>query len=177
VLPVDGTYTIVATRFERTEGDTVGPYQLQLDSSGNAFTNVAQSTTRIEYGDTVQGVITDTTEQVVYAFVAQPGDQLTITMDRADGNLDARVVVLNSSQRQVGTDDDGGEGQNSLLNLSITEGGVYYLVATRFSGTDGDPNTTGGYSLSLTEAGSAAGGEADSDQPAEIDQPLEIDSP
>jgi hypothetical protein len=169
VLPSDGTYTIVATRYDRTQGDTVGPYQLQLDSSGNAYANVAQTTQRIEYGDTAQGVISDTTPQIVYAFIAQTGDQITITMDRTDGNLDARVVVLNADQRQVGSDDDSGEGQNSLLNLTIPAGGLYYLVATRFSGTDGDPNTTGGYTLTL----SAAGGEppAESDQPSEIEQP------
>lgn len=149
VLPMDGTYTIIATRFDRAQGDTVGPYVLQLNSSGNAYANVGTDIARLEYGSSVQGSITNAVPQVVYAFVGQIGDVLTITMDRVDGNLDARVVVLDVNQRPLASDDDSGDGQNARLGFTVPNSGVYYLAATRFSGTDGDPNTTGTYKLTL----------------------------
>ncbi len=153
-LPLDGTYTIIATRFDRAQGDTVGPFTLQLETSGNAYANVQGDVTRLEYGSIVQGTITSTTPQVVYAFVGRKGDALTVTMDRVSGNLDARVVILDLNQRQLASDDDGGDGQNARLTFTIPSTGVYYLAATRFSGTDGDPNTTGTYTLTLAQAGS-----------------------
>lgn len=127
----------------------MGAYTLSLTMSGNAYANVQNNVIRLEIPSTVQGAITSTTPQVVYAFVARAGDSLTITMDRVDGNLDSRVVVLDVNQRQLASDDDGGGKQNSLLRFKVPSTGVYYLVATRFSGTDGDPNTTGTYTLTL----------------------------
>lgn len=152
VLPVDGAYTVVATRFERAQGTTIGPYQLQLEVSGNAFQNIPEDVPRIEVGTSIQGTITDSESQVIYAFVARQGDVLTITMDRASGNLDARMVVLAADQRPLSSDDDSGEGQNARIEtFTAPTTGIYYLVATRYGGTQGDPNTTGDYTLRLTQ--------------------------
>lgn len=151
VLPVDGTYTVVATRFERAQGTTVGPYRLQLDMSGNAFQNIPEDVPRLEIGTPVQGTITDTNDQVIYAFVARQGDVLTITLDRASGNLDPRMVVLAADQRPLSSDDDSGEGQNARIDsFTAPTTGIYYVVATRYGGSQGDPNTTGDYSLTVT---------------------------
>jgi hypothetical protein len=150
VLPVDGTYTVVATRFERAQGTTVGPYQLQLDVSGNAFQDIPQDVPRIEVGTTVQGTISGSASQIIYAFVARQGDVLTITMDRASGNLDPRMVVLAADQRPLSSDDDSGEGQNARIgSFTAPTTGIYYLVATRYGGTQGDPNTTGSFALTV----------------------------
>ncbi len=155
VLPLDGTYTIVATRFERAEGTTTGAFQLQLEISGSVFTGVEAGVTRIEYGTTVTGTITEEAAGVLYAFVAQRGDVITVTMDRADGSLDPRVAILNTSQNPLTSNDDGGEGQNARIEgFTIASSGVYYLLATRYNGAQGDANTTGGYRLTLTRVGS-----------------------
>ncbi len=152
VLPADGTYYVVATRYERAEGTTVGPYQLLLEVNGTVAADIPADTPRIEYGASVQGAISADTTQVVYAFVGGRGDSVTITMDRADGNLDARLVLLDPRQTPMTSDDDSGEGQNAKIDsFSLPATGVYYIVATRYSGTDGDPHTTGGYTLTLTQ--------------------------
>lgn len=154
VLPRDGIYTIVATRYERAEGTTVGPYQLILESSGSVFANAEQEATRIEYNTTVNGMITDVASGVLYAFIGQRGDVVTVAMNRTSGNLDSRVLLLNANQDPLTSDDDGGGEQNSLIqNYTINTSGLYYLLATRYTGTSGDPNTTGGFSLTLTKAG------------------------
>ena len=151
VLPVDGTYTILATRFERAQGTSVGPYTLQLEISGSVFAGTQTDATRLEYGATVTGVITDATPGVLYAFVAQQGDRITVTMNRVDGNLDSRVAILNADQNPLTSDDDGGGNQNSRIEgFTVASTGVYYLLATRYNGTQGDPNTSGTYSLTLS---------------------------
>lgn len=154
VLPRDGVYTIVATRYERAEGTTVGPYQLILESSGSVFANAEQEATRMEYNTTVNGTITDAASGVLYAFIGQRGDVVTVAMNRTSGNLDSRVLLLNANQDPLTSDDDGGGEQNSLIqNYTINTTGLYYLLATRYTGTSGDPNTTGGFSLTLSEVG------------------------
>lgn len=154
VLPRDGTYTIVATRYQRAEGTTVGPYQLILEVSGSVFDNVQGDSRRIEYGTTVNGTITDATPGVLYAFVGQRGDVISVAMNRTSGNLDSRVLILNANQDPLTSDDDGGGEQNSLIqSYTISTTGLYYLLATRYTGTDGNPNTTGGFSLTLSEVG------------------------
>ena len=90
---------------------------------------------------------------MIYAFAGRKGDKLTITMNRVTGNLDARVVILDVNQHVLASDDDSGGHQNALLTFAVPSTGVYYLAATRFSGTDGDPNTTGTYTLAITQAG------------------------
>ncbi|MEP7294088.1 MAG: pre-peptidase C-terminal domain-containing protein [Chloroflexota bacterium] len=152
VLPRDGTYTIVATRFERAEGTTVGAYQLQLDVSGSVFATVQTDVTRLEYGTTVSGAISDAAPGVLYAFVGQQGDVITVAMNRVDGNLDSRVAILNADQNPLTSDDDGGGGQNARIeSFTIGSTGVYYLLATRYNGTQGDANTSGTYTLTLAE--------------------------
>ena len=151
VLPVDGTYTILATRFDRTQGTTVGPYEIQMDVSGNAFQNVA-NVPRLEVGAVVNGAITATAPQAVYVFVGREGENLTIAMNKVDGNLDARLIVLNADQKPISSDDDSGGGQNARIDpFTVPTTGIYYLVATRYGGDKGDANTTGTFTLSLTE--------------------------
>jgi hypothetical protein len=119
--------------------------------SGSVFAGTQTDATRLEYGATVTGVITDATPGVLYAFVAQQGDRITVTMNRVDGNLDSRVAILNADQNPLTSDDDGGGNQNSRIEgFTIASTGVYYLLATRYNGTQGDPNTSGTYSLTLS---------------------------
>ncbi len=44
---------------------------------------------------------------------------LTITMDRVDGNLDSRVVILDVNRKPIASDDDTGGHQNALLRFTI----------------------------------------------------------
>jgi len=151
VLPMDGTYTIVATRFDPTQETSVGPYEIQIDVSGNAFQNVA-NVPRIEVGSTVQGSITATAPQMVYVFVGRQGDALTISMSKVDGNLDPRLIILNADQKPISSDDDSGGGQNAKIDpFTVPTTGIYYIVATRYGGSKGDANTTGTFTLSIAE--------------------------
>ncbi len=147
VLPADGTYTILATRFDRAQGTSVGKYQIQVDISGNVFQDVPANIQRIEVGSSVIGTITSAEPQVLYAFLGRQSDVLTIAMNQIDGGLDPRVAILNSNRDPITSDDNSGGDQNALIKSFVVPAtGVYYLLATHSSAA----NTTGHFTLTLT---------------------------
>jgi hypothetical protein len=151
IIPADGTYYIVATRFDREAGTTSGGYTLELVDLGNAFDGLPEGVQRIGYGSTVTGVIDEATLEAVYAFYGEQGDIVTVSMTNVDGDLDPFVSILNTEQQALVSDDDSGSGQNARIDrFEIPSSGTYYVRATRFSGEPpGNPNTTGTYILTL----------------------------
>lgn len=151
ILPADGTYTIEATRFKRDQGDTSGPYQLEMDIIGNLAASLPANVPRIQYGSSVTGTINDATPQAFYAFIARQGDHVTVVMDNSGGNLDPRVAILNPQQKALALNDDSGGSQNAKIDdFTVPSTGVYFILATRYGGSDGDAHTSGMYTLSLT---------------------------
>lgn len=151
LVPQDGDYYIIATRFDREAGTTTGNYRLQLQSLGNAFDGVPDGLPRLAYGSTITGFINDQTPEVRYAFWGQAGDIVTVSMNRADGNLDPLVSIVDNEGQVVASDDDGGGGQNArIAAYTLRTTGPYYILAQRYSGgPPGDPNTSGSYVLVL----------------------------
>jgi hypothetical protein len=149
-LPADGTYYIIAARYQREDGTTDGPYTLELESADGTFSGVPASTTRLQYGGTVSGVINDATPQALYTFEGSIGETVTVTMTRVDGNLDPRVSILDGELRELASDDDSGGDRNAWIErYTLPATGVYYLQASRFSG-EGLP-TSGGYVLIVSQ--------------------------
>ena len=147
LIPADGVYYVVATRYEREQGKTQGRYRLTFERGGNAFQDVPADTRFMPYGSTITGSIDDTTPRLEYAFYGQAGESVTVAMSRADGDLDPVVEILDATQRVVASNDDSDGNQNARIDrytLPVT--GVYYLRATRYSGAD-SPNTHGSFIL------------------------------
>lgn len=151
-LPADGTYYIIATRYSGKEGTTEGDFQLTLETAGNAFDDVPEGVPTINYGSSITGNISDENPENLYAFYAQQGDTITISMNRSDGNLDTVVELLDNLQQRILRDDDGGNGQNSRVErYNIPYTGLYFIRAQRYDGANGDPSTTGSYVLVLAQ--------------------------
>ncbi len=149
-IPADGKYYIIATRADRQTGTTTGKFKLAFQSLGNAFDGVPEGTQRISYGATITGRLDEITPEIQFAFFGTKGDAITISLNRGDGDLDPTLYLLNSSQTIIKQDDDSGGGQNArITRFVLPESGAYYLKATRFSGTDGNPNTQGSFILVL----------------------------
>lgn len=149
-LPTGGRYTLVATRFERQSGRTTGRYTLTLESAGNAFADAAPGAERIAYGGTAAGRIDDSIPQQVFAFRGAAGDVVTVTMNRVDGDLDPFVSILDAQFRALVSDDDSGGDRNSRISsFTLPANGLYYVQASRYSGTDGNPNSAGGFVVAL----------------------------
>ena len=151
-IPADGGYRIIATRFEGSKGSSIGEFLLSLDVFRDAEEAIPPEAINISYGTSVPGKIGAENEHDLYAFYARQGEVITVTMTRVDGDLDAFLELLNGSQELLLSNDDGGNGQNALIdNYTIPRSGLYFIRARRFFGENGNPDTAGGYVLVLAE--------------------------
>ena len=151
-IPADGTYYVIATRYEGKEGTSEGDYKITLETAGNAFDTVPEGVMTINYGTSITGNISDDNPEDLYAFYAQQGDTITMSMNRTDGNLDSVIELLDNLQQRILRDDDGGNGQNARVErYNIPYTGLYYIRTQRYDGTNGDPTTTGSYVMVLAQ--------------------------
>lgn len=151
-VPSDGQYYVRATRFEGANGETVGRYRLQVERLGGAFDSAAQEAQPLLYNSTLTGSINDETPNALYAVYGQEGDVITVSLNRGDGNLDPVVNILGENLQLLVSDDDSGGNQNARIDrFTLSRTGVYYVEATRYSGTDGDTNTAGSYILVVAQ--------------------------
>ena len=151
-IPADGKYHIIAARFEGSKGSSIGDFLLSLDALGDAYETIPADAVSISYGTSITGKISNDDDQDLYAFYARQGEIITVSLTRVDGDLDAFLELLNGSQSVVLSNDDGGNGQNALIdNYTIPRSGLYFIRARRFFGSEGNGNTTGSYVLVLAE--------------------------
>ncbi len=61
------------------------------------------------------------------------------------------LAILNAQQNPLTSDDDSGGEQNARISFTVPSTGLYYIVATRYSGSNGNPNTAGTYLLTLAQ--------------------------
>lgn len=149
-LPASGLYYIIATRFERVNGDSFGEYTLTLTDEGSAFASVATDIPRLVYGTTIEGAITSDDNEVFYVFWGTEGERIIISMDQMTGDLDAVLELLDADELRMLRDDDTGFENNARIDTVLTYTGIHYIRATRYDGSTGNSNTTGDYRLSLT---------------------------
>lgn len=155
-LPVDGPYTIIATRFQQELGSRQGGYTLLLalvkDGGENNNTNNT-APVMIQIGDIVEGEINNTTNAVRYTFEANVNDVVGIQMERLSGTLDPLLILYDANGREISRNDDDPRGTTSfnayIREFRIPTTGVYTIVATRFQVELG--NTTGRFRLTLED--------------------------
>lgn len=162
-LPDNGIYTVIATRYQGTDGLSSGEFILSISndsappvvdggtttppvSSGNA----AAST--LDYGDTVTGTINDDNLDDRYVFTGSANDVVTVRMEATDGNLDTYISILNTDGVEIAFNDEdfgaGGSKVSAILSFKLPAGGTYTIVATRYGVYYG--STSGSYDLTLT---------------------------
>ncbi len=151
-IPTDGLYTVVATRNGGDQGGGAGRFRLTLTTQGNAVRTTSPEARFVPYGSTLTGNLDDTTPQTLYAFFGHEGDVITVSMNRADGDLDPYLAILDGGQNVLTYNDDTSDGtQNAVVYQYALPGtGVFYIQATRFSG-EGKPLTRGSYTLVLAQ--------------------------
>jgi hypothetical protein len=147
-LPVTGTYTIMATRFDEERGIREGDFELTLTSG--TYVDPASEITPITVGETVTGEITDEAHVVYYGFEGSAGDVVTIELLSEDNQLDPLVILIDPNGVPIVENDDSPErALDSLIEgFTLPEDGQYLIAATRYEGISG--NTTGQYTLVLT---------------------------
>lgn len=132
-IPADGTYYVIATRFERQAGTTLGAYRLTLELQGSAFAAVPSDVAIVDYGQTTVSFVDDLQGERLYAFYGQQGDVVRISANRTEGDILPVVTLLNEArspliESALGT-------ANALINdYQLPNTGTYYVRVTRQNG-------------------------------------------
>lgn len=153
-IPIDGEYTIVATRFQQELGTTTGEFEVTLTISDSP---PASEATQLEYGDEYDGEITTNIMSETLEFDAEAGDIVDISMQATTGTLDPLLILLDDDGDEIirNDDDEQGVGSNSYIRgFVIPADGTYTIVATHFQEEQG--TTTGRYTLTLEKIVSEA---------------------
>jgi len=153
IIPTDGEYQIVATRFQLDLGSTFGRYELIFEQdSGDGDSEVESNNAFLQIGDTLTGEITDEMSVIAYDFEAQRGDIIGVTMQQVSGDLDPLVELYNADGALLADNDDDPQstGRDSFIReFEIPENGVYTIVATRFQREIG--STEGEFELRIID--------------------------
>jgi hypothetical protein len=119
------------------------------------FPAQAQTRNTIVYGQTVSGRITNDTFRTVYTFQGQQGEIIDAQLKRTNGDLDPMLILLDSANNLVASDDDSDAAYNAmLLSVALPHDGLYFLIASRFGQDRG--LTAGAYTLTLNRVGIAS---------------------
>jgi hypothetical protein len=144
VLPGDGEYVVRATSF----GDNQGSYTLALREREPSPTPTSR---RISAGQAVEGELdeddpvleADQSFYELWTYQGRAGEQLRINMESADFDTYLAIGRMDGDEfEEIATMDDGGEGTNSLLEVTLPSDGEYVIRANAFSAGE-----TGAYTL------------------------------
>lgn len=151
-IPADGRYFIIARRAGGPDGNSAGGYRLQLQYDGSAFDGVPLEVPRLLYGTAVSDAITEEDPSSLFAFWGVQGDIIRISMNRASGDLDPLLELLDSRGQRLLRDDDGSGSANALIDrYTLPYTGVYYILAKRYDGNLKPATTSGQFNLILSQ--------------------------
>jgi serine protease Do len=148
-FPMDGTYLVIASalsagegRYTLRVGETLGMHELPTEGRS------------AEVGGTMTGylsesdpIVDDNRHGQAWALEGRAGDVYTVELMSDD--FDSYLYLVGPGITDPRTDDDGGEGLNSRLTVTLPEDGSYRVVVSCLS-----PSGTGEYSLRVTGHGS-----------------------
>lgn len=127
------------------EGETYGgTYDLRLSSS----TYTAPVTRAVTYGSRETGTVMG--EPSLFTFTAAAGDRIEVAL-LSEGTLDPFLELRDAGGDTLNTNDDGGQGLNSLLVHTFEEPGTYTIAAMGYG------ESTGEFTLRVRERREATG--------------------
>ena len=150
-LPVDGAYTIIATRRGEADGTTQGSYALLLEIEGVANPNeiinpllldpatifsVPFTLLDFETRNFDAATINDATPRQYFVIGGEPGDLLLATLTRTEGDLAPQVNILDSTRAAIGGQTSPSEG--TFTAFAVLPRRDWYLIeVTRADPDDG----------------------------------------
>jgi hypothetical protein len=150
ILPEDGTYVIVATRYQQQFGESAGIFELDVIDGSDLVAGTFSEL--ISYESSINDTLDDDTLERLYTFRATAGDVITIQMTTTDGDLDPNITLTDNIGTVLAYNDD-----NLLLDVldSLIQGyivprsGYYAILAARYGSTE----NSGDYRLKVTRNG------------------------
>ncbi|MFN8371655.1 MAG: PPC domain-containing protein [Anaerolineae bacterium] len=145
-LPSEGTYTIVATRYQREQGTTTGTFELVLE------TGAPDSRPVVMVDEPVEGTIDNDAPIAMYRFDGQENQVVSIAVTNASGDLNPEVILLGPDGHEYArNDDESSRSTDSLIDgVRLPQSGSYTIVVTRYQQLFG--TTEGDYELEVTES-------------------------
>jgi hypothetical protein len=150
--PASGTFQIRANSL--MEGET-GAYTVELEDLGERADAPAQdvSALPIQAGDAVEGELTEDDSEAsdgsyydLYVYRGRAGETLTITLASDDFDAYLSVGVLeNGDYAEMESNDDGPDGTDSEITVTLPQDGEYLIRANTLIGGE-----TGEYTLQVT---------------------------
>ena len=145
-LPDDGEYVIRATSY----ADATGPYTLRLSERAAPVERAAQP---ISAGQDAEGELdeddsvleADGSYYDLWTYQGHAGEELRVNMMSSD--FDTYVAIgrmVGGEFEEIATMDDGGEGTNTLLEVTLPSDGEYVIRANSFRAEQ-----TGDYTLRI----------------------------
>ncbi|MCD4687561.1 MAG: redoxin family protein, partial [Anaerolineae bacterium] len=143
-LPEDGTYLVVATRFLEANGFSTGDYELSLEialpapppdappppatdpaaQAGSGWTQ-REGEGFLVYNTEVEGTISGLNPVQLYAFEAQAGDVVALTLTHDPGSTPLSLEIKDTAQHRFAVSDPSEDGVTTLENLVLPEAGLY----------------------------------------------------
>lgn len=145
VIPEDGEYVVRATSF----GENTGSYTLALRE--RVAGQSPASARRVTAGETANGELdegdavldSDQSFYELWTYQGQAGEQLRISMTADEFDTYLAIGRMDGGEfEEIATMDDGGEGTNSLLEVTLPSAGEYVIRANSFGADE-----TGTYTL------------------------------
>jgi len=90
----------------------------------------------ISYGESRQDQLA-ANQRHTWTFNGNAGDQVVIELLARDSNTDPYVALYGPQNTQIASNDDGGDGYNSLLTFSLPSAGTYTILARTFGDAGG----------------------------------------
>jgi hypothetical protein len=145
-IPSDGTYYVIASRYQGAAGTSIGRYRIELLPLGNVFDRVIEGAGRLVYGATVELTLDATTESAIYAFYGVQADIITASAIRERGALIPRLTLSDESGRVLSSGSEGAGGSVRIDRYVLPRTGLYYLRVER-----GEADETGEFLITLAQ--------------------------
>ncbi len=127
VLPRNGTYKLIATRYLGAQGRTAGRFNLSLIAEQANFPVRG----KLPSGQRGIGRVDDQTPAERWALEGKAGDVFAITSRATSGDLDTFLTLIDPSGRVIATNDDF-DGTNAVMpGVALPADGVYTVILSR----------------------------------------------
>ena len=143
-LPADGTYLIRATRYGLMNGPSTGEFSLVIDTGAESLDlNVAGPAVPLALGEVVTGTLSLERARDRYTFSGQAGEWVTISVQRADGDLDLALTLRDPDGAEIASDREWLDPAEARIErVQLPADGTYALDVVLE-----DLTTSGGYRL------------------------------
>jgi thiol-disulfide isomerase/thioredoxin len=146
-LPVDGTYTVVTTRFGFRTGFSTGDYTLTLLQAVDVAeettpshvrwahpANLPANLSRLSYNAPAIGTLSADQYEAWYTFAGHEGDVITIRMAAEAGDLDPFLILTDGDGFELALNDDLADQPDlaAIEDFTLPATGAYLIRATRY---------------------------------------------